>query len=669
MEERDEDHPDRGQLLGGTDQGLRDCSIRPGRRRQEGPGDGVARNSIRGPYQMEGVPSREAFGRGSLHRRLWKGCSRWVGALRPSSIVVGSSGGRMDASGRGNGEDRGRRKKRERSSSTGSRKKKKKKKEKKDKGEDKKKEKDKKEIQGVKNLTDVFGKTGLDPRHGTRRKMLRRAKKVAKKLRGRRRIEHFRRGDQGEVGVGQGARCFDLGSDLTDADVIGETVGGALGVEPRSGTPHLQPVLAPIPPSKNEWADESRSSDDLFRPGLVDPGEDCSGVRRFDSEGQIFGTNFRRIRLSNLATPRVGSTRGLKLVDQCRDLRCLQTTPGGAQGQSCIQQRRLGKKERRSRSLGRQRKGKEQRFKRKRQEGKLEKGRRKRRKRSEEERRLKGLVEEKEVDESEGIEEKFHGEKSQGRSQEPTQIPPMVFEPGVSLGSLVETLHDEKDEKESEEGRKRGEEFLEERTLGNVPGGAANVELLSAKGLEGKSFGEVAPMMLKVFGQCLQDAKLKHSKVKTSGGIFPLPETLQELQLLGSNVADGSPSLLLCVCRAMNSYYGVAAASKTIPSKARMAAVRSLKAYVDGVLAWEENLESGVGSSWWPLGRWTIGVRKLEWQSNFDGKIWPPRYLIKLVAFPSKMYVNWVPFHMCRTLRTIYFPSNLRFILNHLELW
>ena len=86
-----------------------DCSIRPGRRRQEGPGDGVARNSIRGPYQMEGVPSREAFGRGSLHRRLWKGCSRWVGALRPSSIVVGSSGGRMDASGRGNGEDRGRR--------------------------------------------------------------------------------------------------------------------------------------------------------------------------------------------------------------------------------------------------------------------------------------------------------------------------------------------------------------------------------------------------------------------------------------------------------------------------------------------------------------------------------------------------------------------------------
>lgn len=66
-------------------------------------------------------------------------------------------------------------------SSSRSRRKKKKKKEKKDKGEDKRKEKDKKEIQGVKNLTEVFGKTGLDPRHGTRRKMLRRAKKVAKK--------------------------------------------------------------------------------------------------------------------------------------------------------------------------------------------------------------------------------------------------------------------------------------------------------------------------------------------------------------------------------------------------------------------------------------------------------------------------------------------------------
>ena len=279
-----------------------------------------------------------------------------------------------------------------------------------------------------------------------------------------------------------------------------------MGAEPRSGTPHLQPVLAPIPPSKNEWADESRSSDDLFCPRLA-PGEDCPGVRRFDSEGQIFGTNFRRFRLSNLATPRVGTTRGLKLVDQCRDLRCLQTTSGGAQGQSCIQQRRLGKKERRSRSLGSQRKGKEQRFKRKRQEGKLEKGRRKVRKRSEEEGRLKGLIEGAEIVETEGIEEKFHGQKIQGRGQEPTQIPPMVFEPGVSLGSLVGAMHDEKDEKEGEEGRKRSEEFLEERTLGNVPGGAASVELLSAKGLEGKSFGEVAPMMLKVFGQCLQDAK------------------------------------------------------------------------------------------------------------------------------------------------------------------
>jgi len=211
---------------------------------------------------------------------------------------------------------------------------------------------------------------------------------------------------------------------------------------------------------------------------------------------------------------------------------------------------------------------------------------------------LRSLVDGAEIDLTEGIEEKFHGEEIQGRDQEPTQIPPMVLEPvshedgsgtekQVSPGPLVGAMHDEKVRKENEE-EGRSEEFLKERRLGNAPEGAASVELLSAKGLEGKSFGEVAPMMLQVFGQCLQDANLKHSKVKTSGGIFPLPETLQELKLLGSSFADGSPSLLLCVCRAMNSYYGVAAASKTIPSKARMAAVRSLKAYVDGVLAWEE---------------------------------------------------------------------------------
>ena len=116
-------------------------------------------------------------------------------------------------------------KRRERSSSSRSRKKKKKKKEKKDKGEDKPKEKDKKEIQGVKNLTDVFGKTGLDPRHGTRRKMLRRAKKVAKKKGKKDSSSTSRSSTSGSSGseAGEGSNIF--GEEIKVKSVWGKVPG------------------------------------------------------------------------------------------------------------------------------------------------------------------------------------------------------------------------------------------------------------------------------------------------------------------------------------------------------------------------------------------------------------------------------------------------------------
>ena len=112
---------------------------------------------------------------------------------------------------------------------------------------------------------------------------------------------------------------------------------------------------------------------------------------------------------------------------------------------------------------------------------------------------------------------------------------------------------------------------------------AVDVELLSTKSLGGRKIGEIAPLVLTMFQRCSREAKLKHSKVKTSGGIFPLPETLSELSQLGSEFAEFEPSLLLCVCNAMNSYYGVAGSKRTIASKARIAALKALKAYVDGV--------------------------------------------------------------------------------------
>ena len=78
-------------------------------------------------------------------------------------------------------------------------------------------------------------------------------------------------------------------------------------------------------------------------------------------------------------------------------------------------------------------------------------------------------------------------------------------------------MHHEKDEKKDEEGGKGVEEFLEERTLS---GGAASVELLSAKGLEGKSFGEVAPMMLKFLINVYKMQNLSTARSTPQVGFF-----------------------------------------------------------------------------------------------------------------------------------------------------
>ena len=108
--------------------------------------------------------------------------------------------------------------------------------------------------------------------------------------------------------------------------------------------------------------------------------------------------------------------------------------------------------------------------------------------------------------------------------------------------------------------------------------------------LEGLKFGEVSPMLITVFQRCCEEAQLKHSKIQTSGGIFPLPE-----QPLGIKLAEDVQGVLLAMCCAMNSYYGVLGSPKLIPSKVRTAALRSMVKYAETVCAWEEKF---LGVSW-----------------------------------------------------------------------
>ena len=76
---------------------------------------------------------------------------------------------------------------------------------------------------------------------------------------------------------------------------------------------------------------------------------------------------------------------------------------------------------------------------------------------------------------------------------------------------------------------------------------------------KGKTFAELAEMLVPVFSDLVDSLGLSRSKTKCSGGIFPLPETLEVLRKHFSQLTLAEGHLLLMVCRSLNSYYGVRA--------------------------------------------------------------------------------------------------------------
>ena len=84
---------------------------------------------------------------------------------------------------------------------------------------------------------------------------------------------------------------------------------------------------------------------------------------------------------------------------------------------------------------------------------------------------------------------------------------------------------------------------------------------LSSFNPKGKTFAELAEMLVPVFSDLVDSLGLSRSKTKCSGGIFPLPETLEVLRKHFSQLTLAEGQLLLMVCRSLNTYYGVRAAA------------------------------------------------------------------------------------------------------------
>ena len=111
----------------------------------------------------------------------------------------------------------------------------------------------------------------------------------------------------------------------------------------------------------------------------------------------------------------------------------------------------------------------------------------------------------------------------------------------------------------------------------------------------GRTYGELAEPLHVCMDDLVSQCGELHGKVQFSGGIFPLPENLLVLSILVSMQSKDHLKILQGVCKALNSYYGVAAAERrVVPAATRLA----LQAMADSVATSELCEKKFDGVSW-----------------------------------------------------------------------
>ena len=125
----------------------------------------------------------------------------------------------------------------------------------------------------------------------------------------------------------------------------------------------------------------------------------------------------------------------------------------------------------------------------------------------------------------------------------------------------------------------------------------------------GMSYGELAEIMLAKFVEFEVSLGLRCSKDKTSGGIFPLPETRQGLYELLGQFSTIDPRVLVGMCVALNSYAGAARVDGCQRSLAAQAALRTLSGYALTSGLSSEKLE---GLSWAQF----LAVRSVDYRGE-----------------------------------------------------
>eukprot|EP00435_Cladocopium_sp_Y103_P012830 s1332_g3.t1 len=102
------------------------------------------------------------------------------------------------------------------------------------------------------------------------------------------------------------------------------------------------------------------------------------------------------------------------------------------------------------------------------------------------------------------------------------------------------------------------------------------VERISDFLSEGNTFGNLAKNLFSMFEDLEKSCKVWRSKVKFSGGVFPLPECPRAIQEVLGQMSEDELTVLRCVAKALNSYSGVNAADRPLASSSARMALKSL---------------------------------------------------------------------------------------------
>ena len=113
--------------------------------------------------------------------------------------------------------------------------------------------------------------------------------------------------------------------------------------------------------------------------------------------------------------------------------------------------------------------------------------------------------------------------------------------------------------------------------------------------LEGLTMAEAAVHFSQFFEGLSNKLAVKHCKSKSSGCVFPLPETSKVISSLLSHLSEAQVNLLQMMCRCLNSYYGVQGEVSGTVGQATVSALQRMSENAETVSFWQEKFE---GASW-----------------------------------------------------------------------